>query len=117
MNARPIQTGPGDSYDWQRDELEAQDASIESATEEMIADPSYIDEWIGAEYPKEIPELLARLLSDGLPSRSQSEADDALFDALHASLETLRGRFESWALRPTFGSSPVDAYIESRREP
>lgn len=117
MNAQPILTGPGDSYDWQQDEINERAALVESATADMIADPSYIDEWIGAEDIPELGEVLARLLSDGLPKRDKSEADDALFDALHASLETLRGRFESWASRPTFGSSPVDAYIESRREP
>lgn len=117
MSAQPIQTGPGDSYDWQRDELESQDASIESATADMIADPSYIDEWMGAECPSEISELLARLLSDGLPSRNQSESDDALCDALDSSIETLRESFNTWASRAMFGSSPVDAYIESRREP
>lgn len=117
MNAQPIQTGPGDSYDWRRDELESQDASIESATEEMLAEPSYIDEWIGSDYPPEIAALLSRLLSDGLPSRNKSETDDALCDALDNSIETLRESFNAWASRSTFGSPPVDAYMQSRNEP
>lgn len=114
MNARPIQTGPGDSHDFRHDQLCDQDASVEELTEEMQASTAYIADWISEDFAPEIPGLLARLLSDGLPSRDKSETDDALCDALDSSIETLRESFNAWASRPTFGSSPVDAYIESR---
>jgi hypothetical protein len=38
MNAQPIQTGPGDSYDWRRDELIARDERIDAIAARIDAD-------------------------------------------------------------------------------
>ncbi len=99
--------------DLDRCEREAQ--AEDDAIAAMMASRSQIDDFL-AYTGTDVATLLARLLTQGIPSRDGADGDNKHMETIVDELDRLREEFEAYARKPVNRASPLKVWMQNRED-